>query len=102
MGILDAVDYVVVEMDGDYGMLRRLDCPQEPLKPVARAYDIFKPYLVNRGKQCQFTLVLVKRQKYGSRRLSHCFNLQNSGHNRVSGEVSVKEHLICSKIFIPF
>ena len=37
MGILDAVDYVVVEMDGDYGMLRRLDCPQEPLKPVARA-----------------------------------------------------------------
>ena len=36
MGILDAVDYVVVEMDGDYGMLRRLDCPQEPLKPVPR------------------------------------------------------------------
>ena len=28
---------MVVEMDGDYGMLRRLDCPQEPLKPVARA-----------------------------------------------------------------
>ena len=36
MGILDAVDYVVVEMDGDYGMLRRLGCPQEPFKADAR------------------------------------------------------------------
>lgn len=37
MGIFDAVDYVVADMDGDYGMLQRLDCPQEPLKPVALA-----------------------------------------------------------------
>lgn len=50
---LNPIFYVVERLDGDYAQLRRLDRPDAPLKPVARA---LLPDAVGEGTKLKFEL----------------------------------------------
>lgn len=50
---LDPIFYIVERLDGDYAQLRRLDRPESPLKPVARA---LLPDAVAEGTRLKFAL----------------------------------------------
>lgn len=50
---LDPIVYLVERLDGDYAQLRRLDRPEAPLKPVARA---LLPDAIAEGTKLKFEL----------------------------------------------
>ena len=54
MGMFDAVDYIVRELDGDYAHLQRLDDLNSDLKPVARA---LLPDSVSEGTRLRYEMM---------------------------------------------